>query len=132
MSTVHGSRETETHSFTAPVLRHWKTSVAYSLLGVVVSVLVGFLVEAVPVLFLPIWAITSVFYAAVVYPSYFSDTPKATDNNSISFMNFFFGGVIFGSIWNSNLTNRTKGISYIVFAILTSAPLIIIVLLLLV
>ncbi len=30
-----------------------------------------------------------------------------------------FGGLIFGSLWNGNLTTRTKGISYIFFTVLS-------------
>jgi hypothetical protein len=36
----------------------------------------------------------------------------------ISFLNGLFGFIIFGCLWNSNLTNKRKGISNVVYAVL--------------
>lgn len=53
-------------------------------------------------------------YAVFVYPKYFSDSSLVDSPNTISFLNGFFGGVIFGCLWNTCLTKKQKGISYIV------------------
>jgi hypothetical protein len=56
-------------------------------------------------------------YALRVYPSYFTDKPVFKSSKVISFANFTFGAVIFGALWNTNLTEKKKGVSYIVSAI---------------
>ena len=57
-------------------------------------------------------------YVCGVYPSYFTANPKIRNSATISFLNCFFGGIIFGLIWNGNITKQTKGISYIVYIVL--------------
>lgn len=65
-------------------------------------------------------AIFIVFYAAIFYPSYFTQTPILKSSRSISFMNYFMGGVVFGWCWNNNLKKShsegrvSKGISQII------------------
>jgi hypothetical protein len=51
-------------------------------------------------------------YALKLYPSYFSEKPPLRSSKLISFANFMFGGLVFGLLWNGNLTKKTKGISY--------------------
>jgi hypothetical protein len=58
-----------------------------------------------------------IIYALRVYPSYFTDKPVFKSNKVISFANFTFGAVIFGILWNTNLTAKKKGVSYIVSAV---------------
>ncbi|MDR1185491.1 MAG: hypothetical protein LBK67_11960 [Coriobacteriales bacterium] len=58
-----------------------------------------------------------IIYALIVYPSYFTDKPIFKSSKVISFANFTFGPVVFGALWNNNLTKKKKGISYIVSAI---------------
>lgn len=50
-------------------------------------------------------------YAALFYPSYFTDRPRLHSPAVISFANCAFGGLVFGLLWNSNLTKRAKGVS---------------------
>jgi len=54
-------------------------------------------------------------YARKVYPSYFGEKPLLWSNKTVSFLNCFFGGIIFGLLWNHNLTRKQVGISNIVF-----------------
>ncbi|MDR1185645.1 MAG: hypothetical protein LBK67_12750 [Coriobacteriales bacterium] len=58
-----------------------------------------------------------IIYALRVYPSYFTNKPVFKSSKVISFANFTFGPVIFGVLWNNNLTEKKKGVSYIVSAI---------------
>lgn len=61
-----------------------------------------------------------IVYAAVFYPSYFTDGPVLKRSDDISFANYCMGGIIFGWCWNNNIrsskiTKRPeKGVSYIV------------------
>ena len=132
-------------SDTAPVVDSWKTSIPFSLLGLFVGLpllalatfavmyLVGFLLGsfffALPIpseiaWILSILAIYLVIlvlimiYPLKVYPSYFTEKPLLKTSKVVSFANFMFGGPIFGCLWNSNLTNKNKGVSYIVFAVI--------------
>lgn len=98
----------------------WKTSIGFSLLGAVASIVVNFLPlggifgTTVTVGY---WVI-AFFYVVTVYPSLFKEYPKLTSSRGISFCNMFFGGVAFGALFNTCLTKRKKGISYIVYTIL--------------
>ena len=56
-------------------------------------------------------------YAAKIYPSYFTDKPMIDSPEAVSFLNTFVGGIIFGLIWNHNLTRKEKGIAHIVFIV---------------
>lgn len=121
-------------------LNGWKTSVGFSILGVVLAiawmVVIGFIISAVVESALPnlssyattgivgpinglVYQIACILYALIVYPSYFKDKPLVKSNRAISCLNFLFGNVIFGALWNRSLTNRQKGSSYIVFAVLS-------------
>ena len=135
---------TEPEKFTGyvvPLFNTWKTSVPFSILGLVigfplfliVSTLIGYIVVGMPISiifgrgttpssYVPFVVIVGtairIFYAAKVYPSFFTKKPMLKSSNTISFANFMMGGVIFGCLWNGNLTKREKGISYIVFWVL--------------
>lgn len=62
----------------------------------------------------------AIVYAAVFYPSYFTDSPVLKRSDDISFANYFAGGIIFGYLWNKNIRfsqyvkRPEKGVSYIV------------------
>lgn len=123
-----------------PALDSWKTSVLFSILGLVLSVVwmgvVGYIIGIVISLSLPslpnqyvfalgapinglIYQLVSLVYVVAYYPSYFKEKPLIKSRRAISCLNFLFGGVIFGSLWNHNLTRKEKGISYVVCTILT-------------
>ncbi len=123
----------------APVLEAWKTSVGFSVLGLIpgflLFVFLGTLV-AMPLMMLTamlggseemfpqlsgmVGNIVMFVYAVKFYPSYFTDKPLLRSSKAISFANFMFGGLIFGLLWNGNLSKKTKGISYIVAAVLSA------------
>ncbi len=115
-----------------PFLENWKTSVGFTILGLVAGLISYSSAATDPVLkignssfnffiVLSMASITfivlSIIYAAVIFPSLFSYKPLFKSSKVISFANGFFGGLIFGLIWNSNLTKRYKGISYKVFIV---------------
>ena len=52
-----------------------------------------------------------ILYAVLFYPSYFTDRPRLHSSAAISFANCAFGGLVFGLLWNSNLTKCVKGVS---------------------
>lgn len=112
-----------------PVLQKWKTSVGYAALGLVSNFLFFILLTLAfacgyelyigdgPASYsaaglgnlagAPAGLITYVLlaiYAGFVYPSFFKEKPLIKSSKLISFTNLFFGGLIFGLIWNSNLT----------------------------
>ena len=62
--------------------------------------------------------VVQIVYALVIYPSFFGAEPKAKSSFAISLLNFFFGGPLFGALWNHNITKRSKGISNVVIAVL--------------
>jgi len=125
--------------------RNWKTSVGFSLLGVLVGfplfalatalvglivafefgLVLGFLTGAnvTEFLVMPFTVIIGIFlqiiYAAKIYPSYFSEKPVLKSSKIISFLNFMVGSVIFGCLWNRNLARKTKGFSHIVYIIVS-------------
>lgn len=135
----------------APVLASWRTSVGWSIAGLLVgSYLVGFVCMAAAAL--PAAGLTAILlgagaplaqasplvqfalclglltgvlqyavmivYAALFYPSYFADRPRLRSSAAISFANCAFGGLVFGLLWNSNLTKRAKGVSAKVYTAL--------------
>ncbi|ERL07488.1 hypothetical protein [Olsenella profusa] len=98
----------------------WKTNVGMSILGAVVGIVVNQLLTNMGMAGRVINAILMVLfivYALVWYPSYFTDGPKLTNAGTISFLNLFAGGIIFGCLWNYNLTRHTKGVSNVVFVV---------------
>lgn len=112
----------------APVLDIWKTSIAYSVAG-----MLTFSIVVLSMFLNPPWIIGaslhvsySIFmfvYAVVIYPSLFTRKPKLKSNTAISFWNCAAGGFIFGAIWNGNLSKKNKGISHIVLAVLSGLNL---------
>lgn len=123
-----------------PALDSWKTSVLFSILGLVLSFVwmgvAGCIIGIAISLSLPslpnqyvfalgapinglIYQLVSLVYVVSYYPSYFKEKPLIKSRRAISCLNFLFGGVIFGSLWNHNLTRKEKGISYVVCTILT-------------
>jgi hypothetical protein len=130
-----------------PALAGWKTSIIFSLLGLFVgfplSVAISALLSLIPTILIAlvmrdgsymerlavpftilIGTTAQLLYALKVYPSYFSEKPLLKSSKLISSANLAFGGVPFGLIWNGNLTKKTKGISYKVFAWSTIAYLV--------
>lgn len=129
-----------------PAVNNWKTSVGFSLLGCVsyfvlfllLVFVLGFAVQSYiggPITasavgmfaspFVGVLAyILSAVYAFAIYPSFFKEKPFLKSSRAISFCNFFFGSVICGPLWNSNLTKSkqrkeaSRGSSHIVWAIL--------------
>lgn len=117
----------------APVLQTWKTSVGFSVLAMILGLpllmILSSLIAILPIVlfamltglsdpqsFSPILALVGnalmLVYAVKIYPSYFSEKPRLRSSKLISFANFMFGGLIFGLLWNGNLTKKTKGMSY--------------------
>ena len=123
-----------------PVVENWKTSVPFSLLGlfcigipiliwVFIFSLMGYstyeasrLAGAVDGL---IMQFAIIIYAMCFYKWCFVKHPRIKSNKAISFCNLFFGGVIFGCLWNRNLTRshnegeKLMGISYKVATVLS-------------
>lgn len=135
-----------------PALKKWRTSVGFSVLGVLaVWALNGLLAVASMVItaiigaFLPglhggdllfslvflmgnmALIVCCIAYAALIYPSYFTDLPLFESPQLISMLNLLFGWIVFGSLWNSCLTKsregatRKRGISFIVYSVLMVA-----------
>jgi hypothetical protein len=112
-------------------LNTWKTSPGPVVVGILLTLLYTRipLPDALLVIDVAIaiaYIIFSIFYALKIYPSYFSEKPMIRNNNTVSFLNGLCGGIIFGLIWNSNLTNKKKGVSNIVFVILTILAIVLI------
>lgn len=110
---------------TAPLLDVWQTSAGASILGVALFIFVIEFENYVPASWLlftsgvrMVYMIFQLVYALVFYGSYFSLKPKARSSKAVSFLNCAVGGPVFGPLWNSNLTKKTRGFSNIVFAIL--------------
>ncbi len=70
------------------------------------------------------YAILHFMYLCVIYPSYFTQKPKLTGDKKISFLNFLFGGWIFGSFLQNNLDAKKKGIAHKVCAFFVIVPII--------
>ncbi len=69
------------------------------------------------------YRIASLVYSLGVYPTFFEPTPKLTDNVKISFLNGMFGGIVFGCLWNANVTKGKVGNSCVVYAVLGTLQL---------
>lgn len=121
-----------------PVLDNWKTNIGFSFLGVILMTIVSWSIygitfiigtasgsatkEFMALVYFTMHAlsfVTTAIYALYIYPSYFTEKPKIKSNMLISFLNLAFGSVIFGPIWNTNLTKRKKGVSNIVLTIIS-------------
>lgn len=131
-----------------PALAQWKTSIGFSILGIVLPQIVyGFafmpavtflnlytydlltwvaLSSYVSVLWALVYGVLTLLYAIIFYPSYFTEKPRVRSSKAISLLNFCFGGIVFGAIWNHNLTRSkeggkpAKGVSYIVAIVFAS------------
>ncbi len=138
--------DSESHK---PVLSKWKTSLLFSIIGVFTTYIgipvVSYFLSALTLaadgtlyegaafatlagfaLFLILfYLVLPIVYAQAFYPTYFDCKPRIRSSRLISFSNLAFGGIIFGSIWNSNLTNRKRGISHSVFTFLVIVGLVI-------
>jgi hypothetical protein len=127
----------------APLLGTWKTNALFTVLGIVAAIILnGFMGQsgnanspfaasggAVMGVLSLAYLVFCIFYAAKIYPSYFSDKPTLTSNEAISFLNGLVGGIIFGLLWNHNLTLREKGISNIVYIVLIATSFVLVFLL---
>lgn len=118
-----------------PFLDYWRTDTLGSFIGVAAAIgfsygLIWWEANTNPTLIEPAliasvatsaWFIYSWYYAGSLYPSLFTPYPKdgSATLGSISFQNLFFGGIIFGLIWNSNLTKGQKGFSHILYLLIT-------------
>ncbi len=119
-------------------IKNWKTSVGFSVLGLfagfVLAGLVNLLISFVlsismgsyaayyysnPIQGMVLAALMAI-YAFSIYPSYYRRAPKVKSSKAISFLNMMFGSLIFGCLWNANLTKSNReavphiGISYYV------------------
>lgn len=114
----------------------WKTNTLFTILGIAASMVFyglaqlgtepdasGGIAGVVGILSL-VYFIFAIVYAVKFYPAYFSDKPVVNSNEAASFLNGFVGGIIFGLLWNHNLTRREKGISHIVFVVLMIASIV--------
>lgn len=112
----------DTHSKTdeisIPVLDSWETSVSMSVLGAIVGTIVLSVVSFIIGTTIGIdvsnviFSAIAIVYARGFYPSYFSTTPMVRNPRVISFLNLAFGGILFGSLWNHNLTRKDVGMSH--------------------
>lgn len=103
----------------------WVTPIGASVAGYLASRLISALIDAVPTEALGVAIVADIVrralfivYALMFYPSLFTADPKARSNAVVAFLNFAVGNIIFGALWNSNLTKRSKGKSHIVFSVL--------------
>ena len=112
-SPSHSTEKSET-SF----LDNWKTSVGMFILGLVCSYGFGSLgVFGTPILLgvAIVFVIGILYWTLAGYPSLFTDRPHVKSRGAASFLNAFFGGIVFGALWNTCLTKRRKGVSQNVF-----------------
>lgn len=112
-----------------PAIVDWKTSTGFSILGFLISPLVaGCITVAIFVLINvylgraaqaasssalmnlsgmiggAVWAILGIGYASFLYSSYYRQKPAIKSQRLMSFLNLLFGGILFGCLWNANLT----------------------------
>lgn len=103
----------------------WKTNALFTVIGILLAAALNGLIELIdadtPATIISLaYVIFGIFYAARIYPSYFTDKPVVQGNELISCLNGFVGGIIFGLLWNHNLTLNSKGVSHIVFIVLVA------------
>jgi hypothetical protein len=118
-----------------PAVKNWKTSILLSLLGIVgyaisyflLAIVSGIALEAIygtntyevgvvyggaasahGLIASIVMSLLTICYVIGGYSSYFYDKPWLKSNKAISFLNFMFGGIVFGVCWNSNLTKSRK------------------------
>lgn len=112
--------ETDSHR-TSPFLTQWKTSVGASVAGMFCSYAIGRIAEHLPISLSALICVAPFVYALWYYPSLFKNEAQARSSAAISFGNGLFGGLVFGAIWNSCLTNGKIGISHYVFVVILVA-----------
>lgn len=113
-----------------PAIANWKTSIGFSVLGCILSPLIaGCITVSIFILINmdlgsasqvasysalmnvsgmlggAVWAILGICYASFFYSSYYKQSPVIKSSRLISFLNLFFGGIVFGCLWNENMTN---------------------------
>jgi len=108
-----------------PAVDNWSTSLMFSILGLIAGTLFFNAAGALGIFGGVLVSAAVIFYVSFVYPSYFKEDPVLSSNEVISFANLFFGGIIFGSLWNRSLANKQIGISHIVYIALMAAVFII-------
>ena len=107
-----------------PFVATWQTNVLFTVLGILAGMLVSGLCNSVEASGSAILALAfayiiySIIHAAKIYPAAFTDQPIVKSNELMSFLNAFAGGLIFGLIWNHNLTRKDKGVAHIVYIVL--------------
>lgn len=99
----------------------WKTSAGFAVIGLIAASLASSAAATISdnaiLWYLIAYCIACIFYCLKVYPSCFTESPMLTDHRPVNVLNFFVGGLIFGCLWNHNLTRGKKGISNIVFTV---------------
>ena len=119
-------------------LQSWKTSALFTAIGIIAAAIINSFVSAasnaalgegasslgmMQGIFAILYLAFCIMYAAKIYPSYFADKPMLESSEAVSFMNGFVGGLIFGLIWNHNLTLKNKGVAHIVYLVLLGLSL---------
>lgn len=119
-----------TDNTNTPFLAQWKTSAGAVVGGVVTASLLTEIVNQATShatsysMLVFCWLVNLVYigfafwYVLSAYPSLFGDKPKLTSSSAVSFLNGFFGWIIFGPLFSHNLTRGEKGISHIVLAVI--------------
>ena len=107
-----------------PFLAQWKTSVGAFVVGLICNAAIGgvagYASSALWVVGI-VYVLAVVYYALGYYPSLFKGGAQARSSAAVSFGNGFFGGLVFGAIWNSCQTNGKIGVSHYVFVGLLAA-----------
>ncbi len=103
-------------------LNTWHTKPVPFIIGILIAVIYARIplpdsLLTVDLIIAGLFFIFGIVYALKIYPSYFTVKPMIRNSNVISFLNGLCGSIIFGCIWNSNLTNRKKGVSNIVYVV---------------
>lgn len=104
----------------------WKTDTVFTIIGIVAAMafngILGALADnAIGGVLSLAYIVFSIVYALKIYPSYFTAKPDIDNPQLIAALNTFLGGIIFGLIWNHNLTLNKKGVAHIVFVALIAA-----------
>lgn len=105
-------------------LASWQTNIPLTVMGIVAIGAFGgwFGAQENPgtlaVLLGLAYSIYAIVHAAWIYPSCFKEKPVIASNEAMSFLNAVAGGIIFGLLWNHNLTRGQKGVAHIVYLVL--------------
>ena len=108
----------------------WQTNVGYTIGGIALSLVVNsvlsvleqqsetFVIIVAAFLLTLAYSTASAVWAIWAFPSLFTEKPRSTDSSAVSFANGFFGGVLFGVLWNTCLTKGKRGVScYVAFGL---------------